>query len=313
MSNNGFMQNTGKSLKERTATVRLRTWTLTLGVIVALCFYLLVNIVFTNALNPVDFVLIVVLQLLVYSLYFPDGELYGQEDRAFQSNKKTYNIKATRVNQKHLIGKLREYCKFEYNQRKKEYIENECGYIGITPEEVDLLRDKTPKEIMKLETWEVPYFNEKGESDGSKLLVFNKSKRRRLKKLLFDRLPVEENHAETILSAVENTGNKAIKDHSLSYKRTRYIFKLMKVMVVGVVLGYTGYILRDGVGLTEIAQIVTYLCTIFATAVMAYTSGEKCQRIHKSNFYVELYNFLDGFFEWANIPEEVVSEQTTNS
>lgn len=309
---NNFVFDTTKNVKTRTATIRLRTWTLTLAIIVALCFYLFVNVVFTNALNMVDFIIIVVLQLVLYSLYFPDGENFGQKDKSYLLNKQTYNLKATMVNQKHLIGRLREYCKIDFEQRKEEYIANECGYIGITTEELNKLRDKTPKQIMKLETWEVECVDKNGQPDGSKFLVFNKAKRRRLKKLLFHELPVEENHVETILSAVENLGHKAIRDESISFKKKSYITKFLKAVVIGGVLGYIGYTLRGGVGLAEIAQIATYICTMFTTAVMAFSSGEKCQKVFKNNFYVQLFNFLDGFFEWAKVPDETLNEQTTS-
>ena len=302
MANNEFFDGTRQSIKSRTATIRLRTWTLTLAIIVALCFYLLVNVGFRAGLNPIDFCLIVVLQVILYCLYFPEGELFGQKSTTFIANKKTYNEKATMINQRHLIGSLREYCKIEYERRKKEYIANECGHLGITIEELEMLKTKTPKEIKELETWEVEY------KDGNKLIIFDKGKRRRLAKLLFKELPVEENHAETILSAVENNGNHAIKDQSLSYKTRSYIKKFLIALVVGGIFAYIGYTLRDGIGLPEIVSIISYTCTMFTTAVMAFTSGEKCSKVYKNNFYVELYNFIDGFFEWVKIPEETKGE-----
>ena len=308
MANNEFFDGARQSVKSRTATIRLRTWTLTLAIIVALCFYLLVNVGFNAGLNPIDFCLIVVLQVILYCLYFPEGELFGQKSTTFIANKKTYNEKATMINQKHLIGSLREYCKIEYERRKKEYITNECGHLGITPEELELLRSKTPKEIDKLETWEVQCFDKEGNADGSKLIIFDKGKRRRLSKLLFKELPVEENHAETILSAVENHGNHAIKDQSIPYKTRSYIKKFLIALVVGGIFAYIGYTLRDGIGLPEIVSIISYICTMFTTAVMAFTSGEKCSKVYKNNFYVELYNFIDGFFEWVKIPEETKGE-----
>lgn len=308
MANNEFLEGTRQSIKTRTATIRLRTWTLTLAIIVALCFYLLVNVGFKTALNPIDFCLVVVLQVILYSLYFPEGELFGQRNATYIANKKTYNEKATQINQKHLISPLREYCKIEYERRKKEYIANECGHLGITPEELELLRSKTPKEIKELESWEVQCFKENGEPDGSKLIIFDKGKRKRLAKLLFKELPVEENHAETILSAVENNGTHAIKDQSIVYKTRSYIKKILIAIVVGGVFAYIGYTLRDGIGLAEIVSIISYVCTMFTTVVMAFTSGEKCSKVYKNNFYVELYNFIDGFFEWAKIENKAGNE-----
>ena len=40
------------------------------------------------------------------------------------------------------------------------------------------------------------------------------------------------------------------------------------------------------------------ITTLFTTAVMAFTSGETCSKVHKSHFYLDLANFIDGFNEW---------------
>ena len=282
--------------KSRMATIRIRTWTLTLAIIVSLVFYLLVNVTTKQAINWIDFLLLCTVQIIVHSLYFPDGDLFGQKDTAFISNKKAYNEKATDINQNKEIAQLRKYCKYEFEQRKQRYILNVLGEIGITEEEYEKLKQKTEKEIKDMKTFETKEIID-GEEKG-RLIVFSKHKKKLLSNLLFKPLPVEENHPETIMSAVENDGNKAIKDGSISYKAHSYIRKILMAVVVGGIFAYIGYTVRDGFGWTEIVSICMYLTTLFTTAVMAFTSGETCSKVYKSHFYLNLANFIDGFNEW---------------
>lgn len=133
--------------KQRLHIVRLRTWGVTLAIMVALIFYFLVNVTTKQAINWVDFVLLCTVQIVCHSLYFPDGDLYGQKDETFLSNKNNYNDKAEAINQNKNISRLREYCKIEYEERKKRYIANECAIIGITEEELELLKQKPKKKL----------------------------------------------------------------------------------------------------------------------------------------------------------------------
>ena len=161
--------------KSRMATIRIRTWTLTLAIVVSLIFYLLVNVTTKQAINWIDFLLLCTVQIIVHSLYFPDGDLFGQKDTAFISNKSAYNEKATDINQNKEIAQLRKYCKFEYEERKKRYILNVLGEIGITEEEYEQLKQKTEKEIKELETFETKEIVDGEEK--SRLIVFSKHKK----------------------------------------------------------------------------------------------------------------------------------------
>jgi len=290
--------------KQRLATIRLRTWTLTLAIIIALVFYILVTVVTKQAISWVDFVLLCTVQILCHSLYFPDGDLFGQKDEAYISNKDSYNEKASSINQNREIAKLREYCKVEFEERKQTYILNECGIIGITLEELNILKQKPEKEIKKLKSFETTEIVD-GEKK-TKIIVFSKFKRKKLQNLIFKPLPVEENHPETIMSAIETNGNKAIKDGSIAYKTHSYIRKIMQAVIVGGIFAYIGYTLRDGIGFAEIVQLVMYLTTLFTTAVISFSSGENCSRIYKSRFYLELSNFIDGFNEWNSTPHTII-------
>lgn len=282
--------------KQRLSTIRLRTWALTLAIIIALIFYFLVTITTKQAINWVDFVLLCTVQFICYSLYFPDGDLFGQKDNAYISNKESYNEKATAINQDKNIAKLREYCKVEFENRKQSYVLNECGIIGISFEELQVLKQKPEKEIKKIKSFETEEIID-GEKR-SKIIIFSKSKRKRLYALIFKPLPVEENHPETIMSAVETNGTKAIRDGSISYKKRSYIRKIMQSVVIGGIFAYIGYTLRDGIGMAEITSIIMYLTTLFTTAVISFTSGEACSKVYKSRFYLELSIFIDGFNEW---------------
>lgn len=293
--------------KSRMSTVRLRTWTLTLAIIISLIFYLLVNVTTKQAINWIDFVLLCTLQIVVHSIYFPDGDLFGQKDETFIKNKTAYNDKADDINQQKQIAKLRKYCKVEFEERKQRYILNVLGELGITETEYEILKQKTPKEIKQLEVFE-PKEIVNGEEE-SRLIIFSKQKRKILYNLLFKPLPVEENHPETIMSAIENNGNHAIRDGSIAYKAKSYIRKIFQAVVVGGIFAYIGYTAKDGLGWAEFVSISMYLTALFTTAVMAFTSGETCSRVYKSHFYLDLANFIDAFNEW-NDKNPMIIEKT---
>lgn len=282
--------------KTRLISVRLRTWTLTLAIVITLIFYFLVNVVTRQAINWIDFVLLCILQIVVHAMYFPDGELFGQKDKSFIDNKKAYNNKANDLNSKGEFKKLREYCKYEYEERKKAYIIKECSFIGITPEELEDLKQKDTKYIKKLKIYETS--EEINGEIKSRIVFLTRKKRKHLKNLLFKPLPVEENHPETIMSAVENNGIRAIKDTSITYKAQSYIRKILTAIVIGGIFAYIGYTVRDGFGFAQVVSISMYLTTLFTTAVMAFTSGETCSKVYKNHFYIDLANFIDSFNEW---------------
>ena len=279
--------------KTRIVTVRLRTWTLTIAILITLALYIMVNLTTKQSINWIDFVLLCTMQIVTYSLYFPDGDLFGQKDSAYISNKSAYNSKASAINDSRLIGKLREYCDYEFEERKERYVKNQCGLLGITEDELGDLKQKSEKEIKTLDKYEY----------NGRTMFFSKHKRKILYKLIFKPLPVECNHPETIMSAVESDGNHAIKDGSIAYKTQAYIKKAFMAIVVGGFFAYVGYTLRDGFGLVQIVQICMYITTLFTTAVMAFTSGESCSRVYKSHFYLDLANFIDGFNEWNKTPK----------
>ena len=177
----------------------------------------------------------------------------------------------------------------------------------ITLEELEMLKQKTEKEIKKLEKFETKEIID-GEEKG-RLIFFSKHKRKILYNLIFKPIPVEKNYPETIMSAVENNGNKAIRDGSISYKTHSYTRKILMAVVVGGIFSYIGYTLRDGFGFTQVVQICMYITTLFTTAVMAFTSGEICSKVHKSHFYLDLANFLDSFNEWNSKQPKITHKE----
>ena len=284
--------------RARASVVRLRTWTLTIAILLCLLFYLVVSVTTKQKINWIDFALLSIVQIVIYSIYFPDGDLYGQRDSRYVNNKKAYNLKASNINKNKQITQLREYCKVEFEERKKTYILNQCGFLGITLEELELLKQKTESEIDALTSLSVKYL-EKGE-EKEKLIIFSKRKKRILKRLLFKPIPIEENFPETIMSAIESRGNKAIRDGSVTYKAISYTKKVIKAVVIGGIFAYIGYTVKDGFGIAQIVAVSMYITTMFTTAVMAYSAGENCSKIYKATFYLELANFIDGFSEWLD-------------
>lgn len=282
----------GKAVKNRASTIRTRTWSLTIFLVICLGFYFLVTAVTKQTINWIDFVFLCFIQITTHCLYFPDGEVFGQKDATFRANRTAYNEKATDVNTKRKAGRLRRYCDYDYEERKSRYIETKCGKIGISIEELEILKKEPEEKLKNITSFEY------GEGENTKILFFSKSKRKILLHLIFDPIPVEKNHTETILSAVENDGTRAITDGSVSFKIWVYIRRVFVSVVIGGILAYIGYTAKDGIGLDEIVSVIIYVASMFSTAVMSFSLGETCQKVHKSRFYIELANFLDGFFEW---------------
>lgn len=300
----------GKQIKERVTAVRLRAIVLTVGIIFGLILYIFVNLITKQAMSWIDFCLLVVLQYLVYATYFPEGEQFGMKNEKYINNYQAYNQKASKINQTHRINRLREFCKVDYQRRKQAYIETECGAIDITLDELEQLKKLKEEEIKKLKQFS---FIEKKivdgkEEEGEKLVMFSKHKRKRIYNLIFKPLPVEENHAETIMSAVENNGYRSIKNGAPGFRTTNFILKFFQVILTAVILAYIGYQARDGIGLEEVFRMFMYLFTIVANATTAYTTGETCTKVYRNRFHVELANFIDEFNEWDNFKDDTKTE-----
>lgn len=293
MDINTTINEVGKKVAPRALAVRTRTWTLTIAILISLALYIVVNVTTRQAINWIDFVLLSIMQILAHSMYFPDGDLFGQRSETYISNKQAYNEKAERVIELGNEEKLREYCEYDYEQRKERYIKYQCGLLGITVDELEILKAKTEREIKTLTRWET----KKG--DKVYIVQFSKAKRRILHDLIFKPIPVEKNHPETIMSAVENDGTRAIRNNAEVYKRRKLIWKIFCSVFIGGIFAYIGYTFRDGFGFAQVVQLCMYLTTLFSTAVMGFTSGETCSKVHRTNFYKDLANFLDGFSEWA--------------
>lgn len=276
--------------KERLSIIRTRTWTLTLLLLITLIFYLIIDVAFKNEMDLLDFVFTACLQIVTHFIYFPDGEVYGALDKQFLANRESYNKKAMLINNGK-FAMLRDYCKFEFEERKKRYIENECSAIGITVGELEVFKDLDKKQIKLLDSYSL--------DDGKRKVVFDRSKKKKLYRLIYKRLPVEYNHPETIMSAVENDGRRAIKDGSIRFKQASNTKRILTSIFIGILLGYIGYSLTSGFGLANIVSILVNIATIFTSAVMSFTGGEKSIKVYKNLFYIELVNFLDGFEEYC--------------
>lgn len=281
------------NVKHKVAVVRIRTWTLTASIVAMIVLYYLVNVVLQSKMNIVDFVFLALIQIIAHCLYFPDGELSGKNDKEFQGNRNAYNEKATKINEEHKIGKLREYCKVEFEERCKKYFETQLGLLGLEQAEFEEIKSLGYDKIKKLKLYEF-----KSKDKITKTMLFNKKKRKILLNLIYKPIPVKPNNPETIMSALENDGSRAIRDESINYKVGAYIRKFLQAVLLGGFLAYVGFMLKESIDLTDIVKICMYICSMFSTAVMSFGEGEKCIKVYKKNFYIELSTFIDGFNEW---------------
>lgn len=288
-------QNFGERAKTEIVTrvkgIRLRTLFFTVSLIVMLIIYFFIQANFSGEISWVDLCFLVLVQTLTQSAYFPDGKLFGTRNKSYMNNKTAYNDLAKKVNDQHLWGDLREYCKYDFEKRKKEYVEDICvNDIGIGFDELEHFRNFTEEEVKQLKVYE---FN-------GKLLIFTKRKRRALYNLLFKKIPVEENDPMVIMSGLEKHEKyKKIHDGSVIYDKQYNIAGIIKFVIIGILLAYLAITLRDGATMAEVFKIGLYVFTIVSTAITSFTAGETSTRVYKNNFYINLSNFLDGFFEWC--------------
>lgn len=281
------------AIKMRMGAVRMRTWALTIAIAIALVFYFLMQTFVKEGINIVDFFFLCITSILVHFIYFPDGEIFGQKDGDYIKNRDAYNDKATNINEQHTFKYLKEYCEVEYQERKKRYITEELSLIGITEEEYAWFKTKDIKFIQQNNKFEIEI-----DKEHSKLIVLAKGKKKKLLRLLFEPIPIEKNEPDTIMSAIEVRTSRKITDKSRFFKASSNISKVFLAFVMGAVFAYTGYVLKDGLGIEQITLIVMFLTTIFSTAVTSFSSGEICQRVFRKQFYIELSLFIDGFNEW---------------
>lgn len=281
---------------DRLKAVRFRTFVLTAIIVVVLFFYYMVNVATRQSIAWIDFILLCIVQLLAHFIYYPDGQLYGQRDPSYIANRNNYNNKADKVNEEDRHESLREFCEYEYEQRKKRYILTQCGYIGISLKELVELTKLSKKELKKLDEWKTKEVIDGEEKE--KVVKFSWRKRKLLLDLIYKPIPVEKNNDGTIMSAVENNGSERITDESKPFDKRAHIRKFLWTLLIGGVLSYVIYTVRDNFGLAEIVQIAMCIFSLVATAVTSYNTGEQSSKVYKSEFYLQLGNFLDEFLEW---------------
>lgn len=272
--------------------IRLRTITLTILVVGVLALYLLVKAYFKDEISWIDFIVLTLITIIMHCAYYPDGELNGQRDERYTTNHKAYNDKAELINKKRQIFHLTEYCKVDFKNRKRDYVETKCGYLEITPEILNRIRNRySYKEIKKAD---YIFINE----EETERYFLSHYKRKTLKGLLFEELPVGYNSPETILSAKETSSSKAIQDDSKRFKYISYASRIMTALIIGLIFAYVGFSAKDGFGLADACKLMIYLTSMVATAVFSYSSGEKAMKILKADFYIALCNFIEKFFVW---------------
>lgn len=298
-------------VKDRAISLRLRTLILTGMIILMLILYCIVQIVLNQRINVVDMIIIGIIQILSFSSYYPEGQNYGTGNKIFIANKKAYNEKANFVNNNQLQERLGEYCEYDYEKRKKEWYENQCGILGISLDELDKIKQSyTEDEVKKLES--IKTIRKINGKDEEVVIHFGRKHRKRLHNIIFNPCPVEKNEAKAILSACEVKQEKRIIDGSLTNTSNNVKVFILRAAMMMVFVGYLGYMLREGFSFANIMQFFMFFGTMVGTAVTAYTQGETNIRTYKNRYYVELDGFLAGFFEWNKTPIIAETTETEN-
>ena len=288
MAENDFMSKTKKAVGVRFGALRLRTYVFTAMVCLMVGIYFIITTSLKSSINLVDLVFIITVQILTNAIYYPDGKLFGTKDKTYIANKESYNEKASKINDLKKFTDLRAYCKFDYERRKEQYIQEECYSIGIDTDILKDLKTKSEKEVKQLTSIEA----------NGQYIALTKCKKRKLFKLLFHEIPVKENNPETIMSAFEKRSKDNIRDNSVTYDKASNFGSILKFVLVGVFIAYLGVEFQEGVSWESAFKTALCLFTIVSTAVTAFTSGEKSSKVYKNTFYLQLINFIDEFFEW---------------
>lgn len=279
----------GARVKYKSTIIRIPTILFSFLMVGTLTIYFLVSVQFGSQLDVANFLLLGTMEVATFYLYYPDGQLKGQNSERYLNNKNVYNTKASKVNAKRQVKNLQAYCVVEYKERIKEHIETELGYCDLDYNDYLYLKQNCSEKELKKST--------QIEIDG-KMVFLDKNKKKRLHRLLFERMPVNPNNSRTILSAVESNSQSAITDKSKKDKSLSQMRMVFKVLSIAMFSGYMIVNARDGLTLTAIAQLVLDLFAIFLVAITSYMQGENNQKTYKANFYMDLSIFLDNFYEW---------------
>lgn len=294
------IKDAANGVKNRAINLRLRTLILTGLIVLMLILYCIVQLILNQRINIVDMIIIGIIQVLAFSSYYPEGQNYGEGGAVYLANKKSYNIKANYTNNHQMQEKLADYCEYEYQKRKKEWYENQCGALGITIAELELIKQSyTEAEIKKLESVIVKRAVNGEQQDVT--VHFGYKHRKRLHRVIFCPCPVEKNEPDAILSACEINREKRIINGALTNTSNNIKVFIVRAIMMMLFIGYLGYTLRDGFSFANIMQFGMFFGTMVGTAVTSYSQGENNIKVHKNKYYVELSNFLDGFFAWAKV------------
>ena len=276
-----------EEIKGRLTSVRLRTFILTITIVVCIVFYCLMQWVFTGKIDFITLFIVGLLQILTHYAYFDEGSVFGEKDKVYKANKLAYNLKATKINEEKKFGALREYCQYEFEERKKRYMFSEFAKIGISQEEFDVLKQKTQKEIKQLKSHEW----------NGRIIYFTKSRKKLLYNLIFKPIPVKANEPEFIMSAINVNLTEKIKDGSVAYTTVQHVRKILKATILAVFFSYVGITFKN-FSYMNIVEMIFYLSAVFITAIFSYSYGEKKTKVYKNILYVQLNNFMDCFEEW---------------
>lgn len=279
-------------ITSRVKIIRARTWTLSVTIIALLALYIFVTLSIRSKIDWIDFVLTAAIQISTHFAYFPDGARYGELDPLFANARKAYNAKSAQIIAESSVEKLREFCEIDYEERKKRYIQDACAKIGIGVDEWNVLSQKSKAELKTIEKLEC----------NGKTLWFTPKRRAALIKLVYGKNPVQANSPDTILSSVDRDYTENIKDGSRNYDKAAHIYKgFFKPIILGGILAYIGYNMRDGINFAAIIKSCVFIGSMISTAVSSYISGEKSSKEYKKKFFIELAVFIDKFFSWAEI------------
>lgn len=277
----------------RMKVIRLRTWAITITTLALLVFYIFITLGLNETISWIDFAITAAIQLTSHFSYFYDGERYGETDKLFLSARDDYNERANRVLNAEGVGDqedLREFCKWDFESRKKEYYTVECGKLNsLSLAEFDVLRQMGKEEIKGLEEWEKP--------SGEKI-HFTKKQRARLAKLIFNPCPVRPNEPSTILSAVDADPTKNIRNGQKGAEKFAHGKRLFMTFGVSIFIGYLAIGTREGSLFSGIVRAAIFIGTLIMSSVSAYIQGERATKEYKKNFYIELTTFLSRFQSW---------------
>jgi len=296
-------------VKERGRLVSLSAWLSTTVVTIGIVAMVLLGVESKNSLDLVFFVMMLITQGIITFTWLPEGKSYGERNTLFNDTRTAYNGKVNQVFQKEISMELKEFCDYDFEVRKKNYIVRTLGKASLTLEDLERCRELPESDFYdrvlfwkKFKKWEDKQF-------GEEEITYNRMQVKVLYMLIFKPLPVQPNNMETIIGGATVNDVKRISDTTSKFLNKYLGGKFGLVIAMSILTAYLGLRLAQGISLQAILQAIMLIIAAVTSLTSSFLTGERAITVNKRGYYVDASNFIDRFFEWHNKNERRAIEE----